>query len=229
MRIRINLPVLLAIAGTAASPAAARTHADSQAWLTASGSARLSDRFSLGLSTITRFGDRAGGLYEGEFGGTLSADLGDGLSFTAGYARVIGYDNGHATSIENRPSEAIGFTIARLGGASLTGRVKLEERFRNTGSDMGLRLVPKLQLTVPFRPGSATALVVSHESYVQLNHTDWGQQRGYSRMRNLIGVKTALTPHLTGEVDYLNQLDFGLGGADNRMANVALLGVSLRF
>jgi hypothetical protein len=221
------LPAVLLL--TVATPAVADTVTDSQAWLTASGSTRLSDRWSLGLAAIGRFGNRAGGLYETEFGGALTYDLGHGLSLSGGYVRVPDYAHGNTTSIEDRPSETIGFSIAKLGTASLTGRVKLEERFRNDGGDMGLRLAPMVKLTVPFRPGSATALVVSHESFMQLNDTDWGQAKGYSRMRNLVGIKTALAPHLTIEGDYLNQYDFGLRGANDKMANVAILGVAVAF
>lgn len=207
-----------------ASPAAA---SDPQGWLTADASVRLGPKVSANLSAIGRFGDAADGLYETEFGGGLGYDLGGGWTATVGYVRVAGYDHGSTTHVEDRPSEQIGFRLFRLGGASVGGRVRLEQRFRNTGDGTGWRLRPQVKLTLPLRPGSSTALVVSHESFLQLNRTDWGQLAGYSRMRNAVGLRTALLPHVAIEANYLNQHDFGLHGAPDTSANVGVLGLSL--
>lgn len=208
----------------AAAPA---TASDRQAWLTADASASLGSGLSATLNTTARFGDAADGLYEAEFGGGLGYDLGGGWTATIAYARVPGYRGGHVTRTEDRPSEQIGFRLFRLGNASFGGRIRLEQRFRSDGDATGWRLRPQVKLTLPLRPGSITALVASHESFFQLNHTDWGQARGYSRMRNAIGIRTALLPHVSIEADYLNQHDFGLKDARATSANVGVLGLSI--
>src|SRR3546814_8651684 len=78
-------------------------------------------------------------------------------------------------------------------------------------------------------PICKTALVLSHESFIQVNDTDWGQASGYARMRNAIGVKTPLSKVVSVELGYLNQYDFGLHGAHDKMAHAATVALSLGF
>lgn len=216
--------VILTSPSMAAAPAIA---SDPQAWLDSGASIRLAPKLSANLTAIARFGDAAGGLYETEFGGGLGYDLGNGWTAAVGYVRVPGYRDGHATHVEDRPSEQVGFRLFRLGGASIGGRVRLEQRLRDDGNGTGWRLRPQIKLLLPLHPGSPIALVASHESFIQLNHTDWGQLAGYSRMRNTIGLRTTLLPHVAIEADYINQHDFGLHDARDTTANVGVLGLSI--
>lgn len=216
-------PVMLA------SPALAQSDSDAQGWITLGASGKIADHVTLSAEAVGRFGDNADGLYEAEFGGSLGYDIGGGVTLSAGYTRVPGYADGHATKIEDRPRQQVDFGIATFGGGALAGRARLEERFLDTGSDVGLRLRPSIKYTRPFHAGGKTALVISHESFVQLNTTDWGQRSGYSRMRNAIGVKTPIAARLTGELDYLNQYDFGFRGAPDTMAHVAALSITYGF
>jgi hypothetical protein len=188
-----------------AAPALAQTDTDSQLWLTASASTKITDNIDVTLETVLRFGDDAEGLYEAEFGGDLGYTSEGGIKFSAGYVRVPQYSRAGVTALEDRARQAISFGVGEFAGGKLSARVRIEERWRNTGSDAGFRLRPRLSWVRPFTPKGKTALVISHESFIELNDTDWGQSAGYDRMRNFIGVATPLIEGVKVEGGYLNQ------------------------
>lgn len=203
-----RIPVRHAIAALllcTAAPALAQTDTDSQLWLTASASTEITEGIELSLETVLRFGSDADGLYEGEFGGDLGFAAGDGVKLSAGYVRVPQYSRAGVTAIEDRARQAISFGVGEIAGGKLSARVRIEERWRNTGSDTGFRLRPRLSWVRPFTPEGKTALVISHESLIELNDTDWGQSAGYDRMRNFIGIATPLIDGVKIEGGYLNQ------------------------
>lgn len=224
MRFLLAVPLI-----ALAAPAWAQTDTDTQSWASASASTGLVDGVALTLEGTARFGDDADGLYEAEFGGWLEFDAGDGVTVSTGYVRVPGYANGDLAKMEDRPRQQIAFPLASFGGGKLSGRVRLEERLRRGGDDVGLRLRPQIKFSLPLRSGSKTALVLSHESFFELNDTDWGQNAGYARMRNAIGMKTPLNDTISIEAGYLNQYNFGRNGGQDEMAHVATVALSLDF
>ncbi|RHW16610.1 DUF2490 domain-containing protein [Sphingomonas gilva] len=213
------------------TPAAAfaQTDSDSQVWLTASASTEIADGVELSLETVLRFGDDADGLYEGEYGGDLGFAVGDGVELSAGYLRVPQYSRAGVTALEDRARQAISFGMGEFAGGKLSARVRLEERWRNTGSDTGFRLRPRLSWSRPFTPEGKTALVVSHESYIELNDTDWGQSSGYERMRNFVGVTTPLVEGVKVEGGYLNQWGVKRDGDPASVDHVLTLSLAYSF
>lgn len=197
--------IIAALLLCTAAPALAQTDTDSQLWLTASASTDITDNIDITLETVLRFGSDADGLYEGEYGGDLGYTTEGGIKFSAGYMRVPQYSRAGVTAIEDRARQAISFGVGEFAGGKLSARVRIEERWRNTGSDTGFRFRPKLTWVRPFTPKGKTALVVSHESLIELNDTDWGQSAGYDRMRNFIGIATPLIDGVKVEGGYLNQ------------------------
>ncbi len=165
---------------------------------------------------MLRFGDDADGLYEGEFGGNLGYQFSEGLTAYAGYLRVPTYSRRGVTRTEDRFRQQLNITLGTLGGGKLNGRLRLEERLVSTGDDLGVRLRPNLVWSRPFKKGRKTALVLSHESFINLNSTDWGQRDGYERMRNFVGVSTPLTKAVAAEIGYLNQYGFRPNARDTQ-------------
>lgn len=223
--LRVALVALALV--TLARPAAAQE--DVQAWGTLTGTTGIAPGTELSLELVTRAGDNADGIYEIEFGGMVSHEIAKGVKIGAGYVRVPNYRDGAVSSIEDRPRQQISASFAGIAGGTLSARVRLEERFRNTGSDMGLRMRPNVRWAVPLASGSPTRFFVQHESFVTLNSTDWGQHAGYERWRNSLGLSTALTKNIDGEIGYLNQRTFGRNGAPDRNDHVATLGLAVRF
>jgi hypothetical protein len=201
---------------------------DAELWLRASATADLSERWQLGLESILRFSAEADGLYEGEFGGTLGYELQSGLTLAAGYLRVPTYSRSGVVRKENRFRQQLSFAVAAMGKSKLSGRLRIEERLIGTGGDMGVRLRPGIGLSIPLRSGASIALVASHESFVNLNSTDWGQDAGYDRMRNFLGVSAPVSKRLTIEGGYLNQFSFRKGAQDIQ-DHVASASMSYRF
>jgi Protein of unknown function (DUF2490) len=188
-----------------AAPALAQTETDSQLWLTATASTEITGDIDMTLETVLRFGNEDDGLYEGEYGGDFGFSVGDGVKLSGGYLRVVQYSRAGVTALEDRARQAISFGVGEIAGGKLSARLRMEERWRNTGSDTGLRLRPRLSWVRPFVPEGKTALVISHESFIELNDADWGQSAGYDRMRNFIGVATPLTDGVKIEGGYMNQ------------------------
>lgn len=199
---------------------------DAQLWIRTSASAALPDGWEIGLKSVLRFGHEAGGLYEGEFGGSIGRALGGGVSASAGYLRVPRYGRGAARG-EDRLRQQLSFPIGRAAGGRLDGRLRIEQRLPGGGAEPGVRLRPFLAWRAPVgRAG--TALLFSHESFVNLNDTDWGQSGGWERMRNFAGLATPLAGGIVLEAGYLNQYGQRRGRPD-RQDHVGSLGLSYRF
>lgn len=220
--------LLLALSLLAALPAAAQD-TDSELWLTANAKAGIGEKTDLAIETIGRFSDRDG-FYEFEAGAAIEHEIAKGVKIAAGHFYVPGYDHGRFRYGEQRPRQQISFPIAAIAGGKLGGRVRTEQRFRTDGDDVGLRFRPQLNFEIPLGSGDAApSLTLWHESYVNLNDTDWGQKAGYERMRNALAVAVPLSGPLGIEAGYLNQYRFAQGLGRDQMDNVATLTLSLDF
>lgn len=197
-------------------------NADGEIWTAAYASVPLGARAELSIDSIARFGED--GLYEAEFGGFLGYEVADGVKLAVGYLRVPGYDRGAATDMENRVRQQV--SIQR---GALSGRLRAEQRFHSTGDDTGWRLRPQVKFSQPLREGGGPTLVLSHESFIELNDTDWGQNAGWRRMRNFAGIDAPLAGPVSVEVGYLNQYDFGAPGERDSIAHVASVALSIDF
>lgn len=220
--------LFVALLAVAAAPAAAQDH-DAQAWPAVAASGRIAEHVVLSVEALARFSDDSGGLYEAEFGIDAAAKLSDTIRVSAGYANVPQYDRGARTSTENRLRPAVIIALGKLGGGDLSLRLRQEIRFRDDGADTGFRFRPRLAYARPLSSGGRIDFIATHESFVELNRTDWGQQGGYRRMRNFAGVNFPIVKGITAEAGYLNQWDFGKGDERDAVAHVAQLSLNYSF
>jgi hypothetical protein len=190
---------------------------DSEVWLTTGASVSVGERTSIDGEFLIRVSD-ADGLYESEFGAVVTHKLSDSVTISAGYFRVPGYDHGNGTHIDNRPRQQVAVKLGKFLGGSWQARLRTEQRFRSDGDDIGFRLRPQIRYSLPL--GGETEFRLSHESYFNLNDTDWGQKDGHERMRNAASIVTPLTDKLNVEVGYLNQYRFGRNGSRDQMDHV---------
>lgn len=208
------------------SPALAQEQ-DGEVWFTVSGSLPIAKDITIDAESIARFSD-ADGLYETEFGAVVTHKLSDRVTISAGYFRVPGYDHGNITHIDDRPRQQITVQLGKFMGGSWQTRVRTEQRFRNDGDDVGFRVRPQVRYTLPL--GGDTRLRLSHESYINLNTTDWGQRGGYERMRNIAAVVTPLTGDVDVEIGYLNQYRFSQRpGRSDTMDHVITFAIGIDF
>ena len=189
---------------------------DPQQWTTLAATVRLSDHWRASEELVIRFGEMRDGLYEVESNTLIGYRITGKVTAWAGYTHDPQYDGGTFTIMEQRAREQITFDdFVRLLGGTVSGRVRLEERWRDGVTDSACRLRPYVRYSRPLRAGSRTSLVFSHESFVDLDTTSFQRVKGEERMRNLIGIATKLDRHTTAEFEYLNQHSFVRRGGDN--------------
>lgn len=190
---------------------------DSQLWLAANAAAKVGET-TLTIESNGRFSDSAGGFAHAEIGGLASVPAAKGVDIAIGYRHVQDWEHGRAQPNEERLRQMV--TVALGGG--LSGRLRFEQRFHAEGGAVGLRLRPRLSYSLPLSAGGV-ALFASHESFVNVNTTGWGQRGGYDRMRHAIGLSIPLSRALKIDPGYLNQYRFGRDGARDRMDHALTL------
>jgi hypothetical protein len=223
---RTHLAAALFSATILASAPAYAAEEDSQLWGTLNATIKLSDRFRLSEEATARFSDNRNGLYEIEVNSLLGYKLSDKVTAWAGYTHNPQYAGGDFTVMEHRLREQVTVdNIAQIGRGKVNARLRAEQRWRNGVDGTGWRVRPYLKYSLPLKKGGKTALVLSHESFLNLNSTPFQKQTGYDRMRNLIGISTPLGKAVTAEVGYLNQYGVVRGGPD-RMDHAASITLS---
>ena len=195
------------------TPAGAHASHDSQLWSTASATVKLGPKWRLSEELVGRFSDRKRGLYEIESNTLLGYRLSKVTTLWAGYTHNPQYAGGTFTIMERRAREQVTFDgFARLGPGKLSGRLRLEQRWRDGIEGTGWRLRPYLKYSLPMH--GKTALNLSTEPFIDLGTTTFQRTKGLDRVRNLITVSTPLTKTLTGEAGYMNQHGLVRGGPD---------------
>ncbi|HEX8486838.1 DUF2490 domain-containing protein [Sphingomonas sp.] len=207
-------PLLLA-----ALPARAQQQ-DEQLWFQVNTNVPLADGVRVTLEQIARFGDRADGLFQTEFGGILGYRLSDRIELGVGY-RKVGAHNGNLADDEDRLRQHV---IASFG--PVVTRFRIDERFHPRGDEIGFRIRPLVRYNHRLET-DGLALFVSHESFYFPNSTRWGQRRGYDRMRNVAGVTLPIGRLASADLGYLNQYRLSRGGSRAQMDHALSLQVTI--
>ena len=214
----------LAVAIAVPTPGYAAT-SDSQIWTNGAINAKLGDHWRLQEELTLRFSDKHDGLYEIESNTLLGYRINNVVTLWAGYTHDPQYSAGDFTIMEHRAREQVTFDgFAKLGPGKLSGRMRLEERWRRNVDGTGWRVRPYLKYSLPI--AGKTALNLSTEPFFNLNTTPFQKQSGLERVRNLATISTPLTKKLAGEIGYMNQHGFVRGGPDTS-DNVAYFGLAL--
>lgn len=205
--------------------AGAYAKSDSQIWLTANANIKLSDKWRLSQEIVTRFSDNRNGLYEIESNTLLGYRLNKSVTVAAGYTHDPQYSGGHFTRLERRAREQVSVdNFALLGTGKLSGRLRMEQRWRENGGGTGWRSRPYLKYAVPI--AGKTNVNVSEEMFLNLNKNNFQTRTGLDRTRTLFTLSTPLTKTLSGEAGYMNQHGFVRGGPDTD-DHIAYFAVSL--
>jgi opacity protein-like surface antigen len=213
----------LLIAFSAAAPAVASD--DSQVWANTTATVKLSDHWRFSEDVTTRFSDHRDGLYEIEMNSLLGYVVGKGVTVWAGYTHDPNYSAGHFTIMEHRAREQVTVDkLATIGTGRLSGRFRMEQRWRDGLAGTGWRVRPYLKYTLPFHKGGKTAFVFSEEAFFNLNTTTFQRTDGLDKTRTFVGLSTPLSKNITAEAGYLNQHTFVRNGpdTDDHVASIAL-------
>jgi hypothetical protein len=223
---RTFFPLLALGIASATTPAYATS--DSQFWATTAVNAKLADKWGLSEEVVTRFSDNRNGLYEIEATTLVGYRFNKTISLWAGYVHDPQYSAGEFRVMEHRAREQLVFdSFARIGGGKLTGRVRLEQRWREGVNGTGLRLRPYLKYSLPIH--GKTALNLSTEPFFNLNTTSYQATHGLDRVRNLITISTPIAGRLAGEAGYMNQHIFVPHGEEDESDNIAYLTLNFSF
>ncbi|HZF46877.1 MAG TPA: DUF2490 domain-containing protein, partial [Sphingomonadaceae bacterium] len=202
-RLSLCLFVLMAL------PATAHASEDEQLWTTTSATVKLSDHWRLQQEIVARFSNDRDGLYEIESNTLVGYKLNKQVTVWAGYTHDPQYDGGDFTVMEHRVREQVTVdNILKLGPVSVSARMRMEQRWREGIDGTAWRLRPYVKLTMPFKEGGKTALILSHESFIDLNKTNFQRIQGEERMRNMIAITTPLAKNVNAEIGYLHQHGF---------------------
>lgn len=208
---RILAPLLLC--ATLSSPALAQD--DFQQWLTTSAKVDLSDKVVLHNELWARFSNDRGGLYEIENALMLGYKLTDKVTAWAGYVHDPNYAAGDFTIMERRAREQITIdNFAKLGGVSLSARLRLEQRWRDGIDGTAWRARPYVKLGVPLGGKSAPTLNLSAEPFINLSNAAFQTVDGLERLRSAISLSFPVSKQMKLEAGYLNQARFVRGGPD---------------
>jgi len=222
----LRFPLSLACMAAAALPSAALARDDGQIWIGGSAVVDLGKRFRLSEEIVTRFSDDRGGLYEIESNTLIGVRLAPKTTFWAGYTHSPSYSHGRFAAMEQRAREQLTVDGLPAGPGSLSLRLRMEQRWHDGVAGTGWRLRPYFKYSLPLRRGGHTALVFSHESFLNLNRTAFQSHTGEDRMRNAVAIATPLAKGVNAEIGYLNQHGFVRGGPDTS-DHVATLTLSL--
>jgi hypothetical protein len=206
-------PLAILLLSLLAAPAAAKD--DFQQWLTTSVRIDPSERIAIQNETIARFSDDRDGLYEIENAIMLGYKLSKTVSVWGGYVHDPQYDAGDFTIMERRAREQVTIdNLAKIGNISLSGRIRLEQRWRDGIDGAGWRVRPYLKLGVPLGGKKAPTLNLSTEPFINLNTASFQSSGGLDRTRSAIALAFPLGKAGRLEAGYLNQHRFVRGGPD---------------
>lgn len=206
---RMIVPMFVCALG-AASPAMASE--DTQHWETLTLNVALPDSFKLQSETVARTGD-AKGFYEIEENVMVGKKLNKTVTVWLGYTFNPTYSHGTFQRREHRFRQQVNFdNVLVLGKAKVSGRMRLEERWREGLPGTGWRLRPQEKIAMPLV--GKTTLTLSSEQFFNLNTMSFQKTSGLDRMRNAISIGMPLSKKVSVDVGYLNQHGFVRNGPD---------------
>lgn len=208
-RIPLLAPAALAVL-------AAPAHADDfQQWAQLGAKVDLSDKLVLQDELVARFSDNRSGLYEIENSLLLGYKLSKKVTAWAGYVHNPNYNAGDFTVMERRAREQITVdNFAKIGAVSLSGRLRLEQRWRDGIDGTGWRTRPYLKASLPLGGKTAPTLNLTEEAFINLNNTSFQSKDGLERLRSAISLSMPVSKVVKLEAGYLNQHRFVTNGPD---------------
>ena len=217
-------PLLLVPVLAIAAPAIARE--DTQYWQTVTVNVALPSNFKIQNEAVLRTSDTRG-FYEVENNFMVGKKLNKVVTVWLGYVFNPQYNHGTFTRREHRLRQQVNFDgFAVIGKVKLSGRIRMEERWREGLPGTAYRLRPQLKASVPI--AGKTTLSVSNETFINLNNTGFQTVDGLERMRNAIYVSVPLGKKFSVDFGYLNQHSFVPNGPDNS-DNVLTAGITANF
>lgn len=155
----------------------------------------------------------------------VTYEVRDGLSVSGGYLYAVNRRAGPDRK-EHRLWQMVGYDLFEIGEGEVSGRSRIEERWREGTSGTGWRLRQQLSYAHPIGE-TGLKLSLSDEVTIGLNDTGWSPD-GLQENRAKATVKWKAAG-AGWELGYLNQYRNGTGGADDETNHHIFVGVSKDF
>lgn len=215
--LKFNLiAALAAMTFSLSAQASAQDGSDFQAWSAVILTARPaeSSRLLLWFDGHARFGNDASDLGVSILRPGVGWRVSDNLDLWTGYARIVSRAGDAPEIEEDRLWQQATYPVTDILGGKLSGRTRLEQRFRETGADTGWRLRQFARWERRFA-GSPFSVLLADELFINVNDADWGQRAGFDQNRLFIGGALRLSKQARFEAGYLNNI-LNLAGPDDR-------------
>lgn len=218
-----------ALASLHAPAAAQGADHDPQVWSSITATRTLAGPLDLTLEAHSRYTDGPSRVGQLLLRPSLTYRLPRGWSASGGYVYVRTRFAGIEANDEHRLWYQVAYTFARdhAGGLLLSGRTRLEQRFRPDADGVGWRLRQQLRAQLPLPGAGPARALVWNETFVGLNTTAWDQHPGTDQVRTFIGVVLPAAKGITVEPGYMSQTIFRLG--PDRVNHVLAANIFARF
>ena len=216
-------------AGLIAAAPASASDQDEQVWTSATATTALSPKVDATLELHSRYTDGVSRVGQVLIRPSVTYKLPRGWSVTAGYVYVRTRFENTSANDEHRSWQQIGYTLAANAetGLAITGRTRVEQRFRPDADGVGWRLRQQVRAQLPLARNNEVRAVVWNETFIGLNTTAWDRHDGVDQIRTFIGVSLPVADGVTVEPGYLNQTVFRIG--PERVNHIMAANIFARF
>lgn len=188
-----------------ASPAMAQNDAF-EFWLNPSISTDLDEDTGIELETAQRFRSSEDGRVDTYFARLwLNQDISEEFTLSGAVERRVNDGGSDETRLMQQLSGSHGILQTRL---------RLEQRFVDDADHMGLRLRPRLGVSVPIDESGRWSAKANAELFWTLRGNNVGSDEGITGLRTQVGVSYDVNDKLSLGLVYLRQQDFEDGGPD---------------
>ena len=188
-----------------ASPAMAQNEAF-EFWLNPSISTDLDEDTGIELETAQRFRSSEDGRVDTYFTRLwLNQDIFENFTLSGAVERRINDGGSDETRLMQQLSGSHGILRTRL---------RLEQRFIDNADRMGLRLRPRLGVSVPINEQGRWSAKADAELFWTLRGNNFGSDEGITGLRTQVGLSYDVNDNLSVGLVYLRQQDFEDGGPD---------------
>lgn len=201
------------------APAAASDDAF-ELWLNPSASFDLDGNTGVEIETAQRFRSASDGRPDTYFLRLwLNQELSDALTISGAAERRVNDGDDDETRMMQQLSVRRGVLRTRL---------RLEQRFVDGTERVGLRLRPRVGVSVPLNSEGRWSLEGNAELFLTMRSTSAGGDDGLTGLRTQLGATYELAKNLSLTAAYLRQQDIRKGAPD-RVGHAPLIGIELSF
>lgn len=217
---RLALIALTAAAAMATAPAAAAQDDGLELWLNPAASVELDADTGIEIETAQRFRDAGAGRPDSYFARLwINQQVAPDITLSGAVEQRVNDGDADETRLIQQLSTRHGILRTRL---------RVEQRFVAGADRMGVRLRPRLGVSVPLDTAGRWSFKSDAELFLTLRATDRGGSDGLTGLRTQVGFARALGERLTISVAYLRQQDIRSARPD-RVGHAPIIGIELGF